>query len=339
MDKFENSHTQYTTSFKEGLNIAAKMLTTKRVDRFPAASIPMQKLTARRIQHDDQTTPIEETLVYRLGHSSLMLRMQGEYILLDPVFSLRASPVQWAGPKRYHEVPVDLVDLPNIKTVVISHDHYDHLDKGTIKALDHKIENYVMPLGVGNHLRRWGISDDKITELAWWEGVQIANTRFTATPSQHFSGRGVNDRNRTLWAGFAIEGLYNKLYFTGDSGYFPGFKEIGEEFGGFDLTMVETGAYNTLWQTIHMLPEQSVQAHLDLKGKLMMPIHNGTFDLSLHAWHEPLERAHIAAKQQQVNLITPLMGTAYNVSQGKPTETWWRCPKTAPNLSTALAPI
>ncbi len=336
MSKFTNTHIDYTVGFKNSLNIAKKMLTAKRVDRFPAASMPMQKLTARRLQHDHQSHSIDNTLVYRLGHSSLLLRMQGEFILLDPVFSLRASPVQWAGPKRFHDVPVDIADLPSIKTVVISHDHYDHLDKATIKALDHKVENYVMPSGVGNHLRRWGISDNKITELAWWEAVQIADSRFTATPSQHFSGRGIADRDRTLWAGFAIEGLHDRVYFSGDSGYFPGFKEIGQEFGGFDLTMVETGAYNDLWQDIHMLPEQSIQAHIDLQGKLMMPIHNSTFDLSLHAWYEPLERAHLAAKQHQVELITPLIGTAYNVSQAQPTDTWWRCPNTAPHLVTAV---
>ena len=336
MSKHQNSHVNYSTSFKDALRIGKTMLTTQRVDRFPRDALPVQAITAQSLREDNLLHPEQDTLVYRLGHSSLLLRLQGEYVLLDPVLSLRASPSQLFGPKRYHDAPISIADLPPLKTIVISHDHYDHLDKAAIKALDNKVETYVMPTGVGNHLRRWGISDDKITELAWWQGVQIGNTSFSATPAQHFSGRGITDKDKTLWASFVIQGLHDRLFFSGDSGYFPGFKEIGQEFGGFDLTMIETGAYNDMWQAIHMLPEESVQAHIDVKGAIMMPIHNSTFDLALHPWYEPLERAHMVAQSQEVKLATPIIGAAFNINSQPTQQAWWREYASIANLQPSM---
>ncbi|MCL4151376.1 UNVERIFIED_CONTAM: hypothetical protein GTU68_000392, partial [Idotea baltica] len=253
-------------------------------------------LTAELLNQDKSDS------VFRLGHSTILLRIDLDLILFDPVFSDRASPVQWMGPKRFHQPPISIEQLPDIKAVVISHDHYDHLDKQAISDLDKKVEFFITPLKVGQHLRDWGIDDAKITELAWWQSTQVDTLKITAAPAQHFSGRGLFDKDETLWASWVIEGWESKIYFSGDSGYFGGFKEIGERLGPFDLTFIETGAYNTLWPDIHMFPEQSLQAHLDLQGEVMVPIHNGTFDLSLHNWHEPLQQITELAAEKDVTL-------------------------------------
>lgn len=252
------------------------------------------------------------------------MKLGNELVLTDPVFSERASPVQWAGPKRFHQSPITIENLPRIKAVVISHDHYDHLDKASIVKLDDKVDFFVTPLKVGSHLRKWGIDGSKIIELAWWESTRVGNIKLTATPAQHFSGRGLLDRDETLWASWVIEGHGQKLFFGGDSGYFSGFKEIGEKYGPFDITMIETGAYNELWSEIHMLPEQGLQAHIDLKGKVMLPIHNSTFDLALHDWYEPLESIYRLANAGGVNLIVPKMGEKIPVGKIKQNVAWWR---------------
>ncbi len=260
----------------------------------------------------------------RLGHSSLLLKLNGEFWMSDPVFSDRVSPLSWAGPKRFHESPIALQDLPDISGVFISHDHYDHLDKQAVLELSEKTKQFLVPLGLSALLQDWGIVGEKITELDWHESHQISGVTFSATPAQHFSGRGLSDRNERLWASWVIKTDQVSLYFSGDTGYFDGFKRIGERYGPFDLAFVETGAYDERWAHIHMLPEQSVQAHIDLKGQWMMPIHNGTFDLAMHAWTEPFERALQAAKRQNVNITTPKMGEAVDILKPHAGSTWWR---------------
>ena len=214
--------------------------------------------------------------------------------------------------------------LPRITAVVISHNHYDHLDRGTVRRLAANVDYFVVPLGVGEHLRDWGVDRESIVELDWWDELELGDLTLAATPAQHFSGRSLTDRNKTLWASWVIQGGGAKLFFSGDSGYFDGFREIGEHYGPFDITMIENGAYNEAWRTVHMMPEESVQAHIDLRGRAMLPIHNSTFDLSIHAWHEPLERVSALARQRGVHLLTPVISAPVQVLSPQPTYAWWR---------------
>ncbi|MCC4833602.1 MBL fold metallo-hydrolase [Shewanella sp. 10N.7] len=321
--KYQNSDIQYQSGLSDIWSIAKSYMTTKRLHPVPEVDVPVKPMTAVSL------TFSTEDEIFRLGHSTLLIRLDGEYILLDPVFSQRASPVQWAGPKRFHQSPINIEQLPPIKTVIISHDHYDHLDKAAVIALEDKVEHFVTPQKVGDHLIEWGIEPSKVTQLAWWDELTLGELTLVATPAQHFSGRGLFDRDATLWASWVIQGQQSKLFFSGDGGYFSGFKEIGERYGPFDLTMIETGAYNEMWSEIHMLPEQSLQAHIDLNGELfnqkaMLPIHNGTFDLALHDWFEPLERIVALGEKANVNVITPVFGEAISLKAPTVKSRWWR---------------
>ncbi len=287
-------------------------------DACPRNPIPVDKLTRKSLLAAADNT------VYRLGHSSMLLKLQGEFWLTDPVFCERAFPVQWAGPKRFHPPPIALRQLPPIKGVLLSHDHYDHLDKSAIGQLAKKVEHFLTPLGVGDLLRDWGVPASKIHQFDWWESGTVDGVQCVATPAQHFSGRGARDSNKRLWCSWTILTDEFRLFFSGDSGYFSGFREIGDHYGPFDLTMIETGAYDRNWKDVHMLPEQSLQAHLDLRGKHMLPIHNGTFDLSIHPWYEPFERVYAAAQQAQVKLATPRMGQAVSLARPPAVNFWWR---------------
>ncbi len=214
--------------------------------------------------------------------------------------------------------------MNEIDVVLISHNHYDHLNKYSIKHLSSRTKRFIVPLGVGAQLEKWDVPGEKITEMDWWEEVQIdSNLMIAATPTQHFSGRGLTDRNKTLWASFVIKGPQHKIYFGGDSGYFEGFGKIGEKYGPFDITFLECGAYNKAWEPIHMLPEQTAQAHLDLKGKVLHPIHWGTFNLSLHSWFEPMQRFTRAAASLDIVRATPIVGGTVVFDQHLASEKWW----------------
>ncbi len=315
--KFVNTDTRYETDVTNIWQITKAYIKTNRVTPTPSNTIPVLPITQEQLgaSHD---------ALYRLGHSAILMRLNGKLVLTDPALSERASPVQWAGPKRFHENPINGEDLPEIDIVVISHDHYDHLDKDSIQLLDGKVKRFLAPLKVGQRIIEWGISADKVVEMDWWDEYSYEGIKFVATPSQHFSGRSLFDRDTTLWASWVIQTDKRNIFFSGDSGYFKGFKEIGETYGPFDITMVETGAYNTLWSDIHMMPESSIQAHIDLKGKHMIPIHNGTFDLSLHDWYEPFERALALAERHGVSLITPKFGQEIMLDNIPVTALWWR---------------
>ncbi|USD37485.1 MBL fold metallo-hydrolase [Ferrimonas sp. SCSIO 43195] len=317
--KFTNSEVSIRNDVGTLWQITRAYFQDQRLAATPTQPIPLQPIVPQELERS-------EARVYRLGHSTVLMQLDGKWLLTDPVFSERASPVQWAGPKRFHDSPLALADLPEITAVVISHDHYDHLDKAAIQALDAKVNWFVTPLKVGNHLRQWGIDDDKIIELDWWQQTVIEGLTLTATPSQHFSGRGLLDRDRTLWASWVVAGADTRVFFSGDSGYFSGFKEIGDRLGPFDLTLIETGAYNDLWSEVHMLPEESLQAHRDLRGKVMLPIHNGTFDLALHDWFEPLQRIQQLARQHGVTLATPIFGEAVPLQREFVSQSWWPAP-------------
>ncbi|MFD8741424.1 MBL fold metallo-hydrolase, partial [Streptomyces sp. NPDC059618] len=222
-----------------------------------------------------------------MGHSSVLAEIDGRRVLFDPVWGERCSPFSFAGPKRLHPVPLPLAALGPVDVVVISHDHYDHLDLPTIKALAGTDTLFAVPLGVGAHLEHWGVSADRLRELDWHEATKIGGLTLTATPARHFCGRGLRNTQHTLWASWVVEGEDHRIYHSGDTGYFDGFEEIGAQHGPFDATMIQIGAYSDFWPDIHMTPEEGMRAHLDLQGGtggVMLPIHWATFNLATHAW-------------------------------------------------------
>jgi L-ascorbate metabolism protein UlaG (beta-lactamase superfamily) len=275
--------------------------------------------------------------LFRLGHSTMLLKLRGGFWITDPVFSQRASPVQWMGPKRFHAPPIALADLPPLRGVILSHDHFDHLDRATIAHLARTTELFLAPLGVGDRLVAWGVDPAKVRQFDWWQGATIDGVQFTATPAQHFSGRGLFDGDKTLWASWVIvdagapdaaqgtsEAGALRLFFSGDTGYFAGFKEIGRRFGPFDVAMLETGAYDAQWPYVHMQPEQTVQAHIDLGARWLMPVHNGTFDLAMHGWQEPFERVLALSEANGIALATPRMGERLDLAAPQAATRWWR---------------
>lgn len=259
------------------------------------------------------------------GHSSILIRIEGKTILTDPVLvGERASMFSFLGPKRFnYDHHIELDELPFIDIVLISHDHYDHLDYPTIKALNGKVGKFYMPLGVGAHFQHWGVPKEDIIELNWWDEIELDNLKLVFTPTRHFSGRAIRDRFNTLWGSWVISGRSKNLYFSGDSGYFPGFKEIGEKYGPFDLTFMECGAYNEGWSEIHMFPEETAQAHLDVNGKLLLPIHWGKFDLSLHPWKESVRRLTKKANEEGIELVTPEVGQMILLPDTVTYSSWW----------------
>lgn len=296
-----------------------RTLLRAKVDTVPATPIPVRPLSAQALRDlgDDANH------VIRLGHSSLLLKLQGRYWLVDPVFSERASPVPFAGPRRYSALPLRLEELPDIDGVVISHDHYDHLDARTMAFLAARARRFLVPLGVKARLVGMGVPAHRITELDWWQSVALDGLAVTATPAQHFSGRSPWDTNRTLWASWVFESAGQRIFFSGDSGYFGGFRQIGERFGDFDVVCIENGAYDPAWPTIHMHPQDTLQAFLDLRGKVLLPIHNSTFDLAFHAWRAPLDAIARLAAGQGVVLATPVLGEPVTIGRARINRRWW----------------
>ncbi len=263
-----------------------------------------------------------------LGHSSILLEIENIRILIDPVWSERCSPFGFMGPKRFFPVPIELEQLPHIDAVLISHDHYDHLDKDAVVTLAKTGVPFYVPLGVGAHLDKWGIDESQIIEFDWWDShsLKIDSLEIIATPGRHFSGRRLfSSTNSTLWVTWVIKSSNRSIFFCGDTGPFPGFKEIGEKYGPFDLTFMKIGAYNDdQWPEIHLTPEQAIEAHKDLNGKKLIPIHWGTFNLAFHSWFEPAERLVNAADKNGVELIIPRPGQILQLSSPPPLDYWWR---------------
>ncbi|AIQ61498.1 MBL fold metallo-hydrolase [Paenibacillus borealis] len=266
------------------------------------------------------------TRVTWFGHSAVLLEMDGVTLFLDPMLGNAPSPFPFIGGRRYsRQLPLEISLLPQIDAVVLSHDHYDHLDYGTIRKLKDKVGLFIVPLGVGAHLRRWGVSAEKIREHDWGDELAYAGLTFTSAPARHFSGRSLLDRNTTLWCSWVIQGKNTKVFYSGDSGYGPHFAEIGRKYGPFDLTLMECGQYDPRWADIHMLPEQTVEAHLDVRGGLLIPVHWGAFTLSMHDWTDPVERVAAAAAAKGVRLATPRIGeTVVAGSAEYPALPWWR---------------
>ena len=288
------------------------------VPSVPPPVVPVDSATIVR-------APDTLTRVTWFGHSAVLLEIDGQRLLLDPMLGKVPAPHPWLGQSRFSErLPITIEQLPAIIAVLISHDHYDHLDYGSIRRLKDKVTDFYVPLGVGAHLRRWGVADSAIHELNWWDEAQPDGLNLVFTPARHFSGRGLTDRDATLWGSWVIRGKHDTLYFSGDGGYGPHFAEIGERYGPFDLAMIECGQYDTRWAQIHMMPEESVQAALDLRARRVLPIHWGAFRLALHSWTDPVERITARAKERGVPLTTPKIGEAVVVSKEVfPTSVWW----------------
>lgn len=277
---------------------------------------------------DTDSTEIAENSAERLiwfGHSAFLLHMDGKNILIDPMLGQHPSPSPLVGTKRFTEkLPIEVEELPEIDAVLISHDHYDHLDYGSIQALKDKTKDFYVPLGVGAHLRAWGIDSSRIHEHNWWDENSIDSIQIAFTPSRHFSGRGLNNNSSTLWGSWVIHGTNNRLFFSGDSGYGPHFKDIGKKYGPFDFAMLECGQYNQNWTQIHMAPEETAMAAVDIGTKGMMPIHWGSFKLALHDWNEPAVRVTKKANELEMPILIPKIGApipldTLNYDQ----EIWW----------------
>jgi len=293
------------------------------LDASPHAT-PSQPLpTVRADRARFEALPPTGLRITWLGHSSMLIEIDGHRILTDPVWGERASPLTWLGPQRFYAPPLPLEDLPAIDAVVISHDHYDHLDRPTIEAMKDRDTVFVAPLGVGAHLAYWGVPEGRIVELDWWGRTRVRDLEIVCTPARHASGRVLYDNNATLWAGYALLGAKHRAYFSGDTGLFPALRDIGARLGPFDVTMIEVGAYGRAWPDWHLGPEQAVVAHQMVEGRVLLPVHWGLFDLAFHGWTEPIERVLVAAKASGVTAVVPRPGESVEPGAAKALARWW----------------
>jgi L-ascorbate metabolism protein UlaG (beta-lactamase superfamily) len=317
--KFVNRiSTSMDMNFRETLTVLVQFVKGN-PNRKPAKPIAVEPLSPLYFQD------VQQPKLTWFGHSAALLQLDGKTLLLDPMLGRAPSPFPLGGKRFSGKLPFKIEQLPLIDAVLISHDHYDHLDYGSIVKLKDKVKQFFVPLGVGPHLKRWGVDPAKIKEHDWWDAFEYEGLRLACTPARHFSGRSLTDRNATLWCSWVIQGQETKIFFSGDSGYGPHFKEIGEKYGPFDLTLMECGQYHERWAAIHMMPEETVQAHLDVSGKVLVPIHWGAFTLSLHDWTDPVERAIKAAKERNVAISTPKIGELVAINAPvQPSAAWWR---------------
>ncbi|NBI28517.1 hypothetical protein ERL59_06075 [Chengkuizengella sp. YPA3-1-1] len=315
-NKFINpSSTSMKISLEDSITLIKDYL-TKKTNRKPGTFLPIET---------NQWINNSKAKVIWFGHSAVLIEIEGKTLFLDPMLGKAPTPFPMFAGNRYSEkIPIEILDLPFIDAVLLSHDHYDHLDYGSIKKLKNKVGMFYVPLGVGSHLVRWGVAKEKIDEMDWWEEIQFDNLTFACTPSIHFSGRSVNDRNKTLWCSWVISGETTNLFFSGDSGFGSHFAQIGEKYGPFDLTMMECGQYDKRWSAIHMTPEETVQAQIDVKGKILIPIHWAAFTLSLHEWTDPIVRVTKEAAKRKVEISTPKIGEAVYIQTDEyPNSNWW----------------
>lgn len=296
----------------------ARRFLSERTNRTPAVDVPVRAGGA--------VLPEEGLHFTWLGHASVLVSFDGEHVLFDPVWSERCSPSLHVGPRRMHPVPFPLEDLPPLGAVVISHDHYDHLDMATIQDLARLQPDcrFVVPLGIGAHLEQWGIAGDRIVELDWAESAIVGSVELTAVACQHFSGRGIR-RNNTLWASWVARSPAGSVYFSGDTGYFDGFEKIRVDYGPFDIAFMAIGMYDPAWRPMHLDPEEAVRATTELGAELAVPIHWCTFALAPHAWSDPPDRFLTAAEEAGVGYVIPEIGEVVDAADpaaaGPP---WWR---------------
>ncbi|AOW22133.1 hypothetical protein LPB138_14860 [Urechidicola croceus] len=308
-------------SFLETLSLARKFLFEKVENGRPKQDILVPKIDSSNIAN--YASP---TRFLWFGHSTFLVQMNHKNILIDPMFSDVPAPHSMLGSKRFSsKLPIEIQQLPKIDAVLISHDHYDHLDYKSILVLKDKVGKFYTPLGVGIHLEAWGVLRENIIELDWWQETSFDDLKFVCTPARHFSGRKFSNRQSTLWSSWVIQSETENIFFSGDSGYDKHFKEIGNKYGPFDFAMMECGQYNTLWPDIHMFPEETAQAGIDIKAKKIMPIHWGAFKLSMHSWTEPIERLTIKANELDLQVLTPKIGEPFLLNTNQSTKRrWWK---------------
>lgn len=289
----------------------------KHPDTAPPAKIPFLKTDLAKLNSD-------HPVIVWFGHSSYLLRIKGKYFLVDPVFSGNAAPLSFMVKAFPGSNPYKAEDMPVIDYLVLTHDHYDHLDFSTLRRLKKKVRSVFCSLGVGAHLRYWGYDAHLITEMDWWQKAELEadGMELTAAPARHFSGRGLK-RGQSLWSSFILQTGTHRIYLGGDSGYDTHFREIGKQFGPFDLAILEAGQYNVMWPLIHMMPEETVQAAADLGAKAMMPVHWGKFRLSMHPWNEPVKRVLAAAADYQLPVWTPRIGEPLILDGHFRGKNWW----------------
>ncbi len=285
---------------------------------------PEKELPVKTPSYDGEL-PEDEVQVTWFGHSSLLLQMHGMNILIDPVFSERSSPVSFVGNKRFSHPPVGVEDLPHIDLLVLSHDHYDHLDYNVIKEIDEKVDGYIVPLGVENHLERWGVEKGKIQNMAWWEETKVNGLTIGCTPARHYSGRSLDDQFSTLWASWVFQDEYHKVFESGDTGFGEHYQAIHDKYGDFDFVMTDCAQYDVNWPEVHMFPEEAVQAVQILGAKTAMPIHWGAFALANHAWDDSVERFVAAGEQSGLQIVTPQIGETMNLNSIENCmQRWWK---------------
>lgn len=284
-------------------------------------TIPPFEIKRKKIEKEFFNS--KDSLIW-LGHSTILGRINNLTFIVDPMLGNRASPLKYLGPKRFEGSSTPLEELPDIDIILITHNHYDHLDKETILALKDKVQAIYLPLDNKKILSKWGIDSKKMKEFDWYEDFVFQDVQFSFCPTQHFSGRSLTDRDKSLWGSWAVISDKKKIYLSGDSGYNEHFKQIKQRYGSFDISCIECGAYNDNWSEIHMTPEESVQASVDLESKAFLPMHWAGFDLSTHAWDEPITRALKKSEELKANIITPMIGEVIDLNILNEFKQWWR---------------
>lgn len=318
---FENVIPKTPRTSAQNLDYLKRQMLGNEVRTPPPPCPPVVRLKAE----DFKDPPKPGLRAIWFGHASVYMEVDGARVMVDPVLSDYASPFARIGPKRFHPPPLALEALPKMDAVLISHDHYDHLDMETIKHLGRVGSHFFVPLGIGAHLERWGVPAAQFRELDWWQSAEMRGLKITSTPVRHYSGRALRDGNATLWSSWSIAGPTHRVYFSGDTGFGEHFQEIGKRLGPFDLSLLKIGAYGPgqNWLDIHMEPEQAVHGHIALNARRMLPVHWGTINLAFHAWDEPIKRAVTAGRERGIDIVTPRLGEVVTAREPFQSFSWW----------------
>jgi len=318
--RFVNVQPETPTGFGDIVGYIVRQFSGDEV-RVPPAPLPVLAVDQAALA---AAPPASGLRAFWIGHASVYVEVDGLRLLLDPVFAERVSPIS-VGPKRFHPPPIALADLPPIDAVLVSHDHYDHLDMETVRALAARGTRFFVPLGIGAHLERWGVPLAQIEEMEWWQKKTLGGVELVCTPTRHYSGRSLGDRSATLWSSWSVLGPRHRFFYSGDTGYSRHFEEIGARLGPFDIAFVKIGAYGpgAPWADIHMPPEQAVQAHREVRAKRMFPVHWSTFNLAYHDWDEPIRRTVAEARRTGVELVTPRLGEWVDADREFASTPWW----------------